>query len=636
MPFMGYDRDRLEVLRSAMRRAVDEIDGRRCDDVAAGDAARVAATIRRSLADHWLQLLDGLLGCVAFEQRTPAHLDDGDLRNAWLLAVQAAGWQVVTDPEAGWFADPTGRVPTEHEVRALAEALAHGELGDLLDTPSELIWLTSTMHSVVADPVLSAAFRDILGGDERWAYVFDHLGGDRGRAAQRMLDDPDDPNDTDLAGHVRRFDDAIAALTAVYAAGPHGGRGAWYPSVTHCTEPYTAALILDNLGATLAASVLAAVAHDVVERWYDPSSPTAPWRDQHWGGDNTADLVFRVLAQRPSAATSFLLLAADRPELVFLTAEHDDVVNALIVAGTDPASTDPAEAGRIVTNMIGYLRDPGWQVSPTRDGVTLNAHAIMGSVIAPWLLQFGSRSDDWAWTPDDGDSALRWVISDAAAMARLGEARGQWQHQIAEASLIGRDGRIDEHALHELADMCAQLELALRDQEIDDAASARLFADVAFFIGELVVPMAFQTTTGGVVADVAVAAISPVVRAWMEDQGWIPPNEAEARDQAQTRFGSRLIDTGVIAVVGAVGQLVERGVLPAAVLDRLELDLGPESGDVDGHGDGHGGCTAEEAARRLRAFVTDLELELDPLTYESLLLVADVFAGPVVGRIACG
>ena len=619
MPYMGYDRDHLEALRRAMRRAADELGDRRCADPLALDAMRVASAVRTGLQTEWLPLLDGILGCVALEQRSPVWLSSSDLRNIVLLQAQAAGWQILTDPLNGSLSAPI----TEAEARAIATALADEDLDDLLDSDAEVVWLTAAMTTIGGNPTLAAAFTDAFGGafggDAAWAALLDHLGLERAGWADRLSRDP---NDERASTRMRVLDQAMAALAAIYAAGPHEGHRGWYPTVTQHIEPYTAALLVGHLD--LGREMLAAVAHDLLRRWYDAPFGVL-WVDQHYAGDNAADLLFALLVAEPGAPTAFLRRAAERPELVLLTAQYDHNVKALLLAGTSPEHIDPADAGRVIVPIIDALRAPGWQYAAGHDGFTRTAPAIIGSVIAPWLLQFGPRASQWQWTADDADDALRWVIDDPATALALVDAMQRWRNHIASTELIADDGRIDEDALHDLAEMVVQLEVAFRDEEVDDAADARFWSDLGFAVAELVIPALFANPAAGLAADLTVAALSPAVQGALQRFGVIAPGEDEARQEAQRRFGSRLTDTAVIAVIATVGHLIDSGLLPPDALDGLD----PVAGGPDG-------CGPAETGRRLRDFVTGLEPQLDPLTYESLLLVTDVFAGPAVGRIICG
>ncbi|MFM2073083.1 MAG: hypothetical protein RLZZ623_3347 [Actinomycetota bacterium] len=620
---MGYDRDRLAALRAAMHRSVDELDRISPIDPAATSAARSVSTIRTTLRDRWLPVIDSILGCVALDGRSPVHLDSSDLRNAWLLEMQTLGWQVLADPiDLAEPFDPSD--VTVGAVAALGSALAEGDLERLLDTPDELAWLTRVLRSVADDAVLLSTFRTAIGGDATWAAVLDHLGRARAAADQQT---EWHPHDFARRDHLRSVDDAIGAVVEIYAAGPHGGHRAWVPTVVQLVEPYTAALLLQHLQMyrPLNATTLALICHQLLLRWFDAPIDANPWVDQYWGGDNTADVLFPLLSAQPAAAAAFLRRVAERPELVLVSAQHDRLVENLLLVGTSPENMNPDDAGRVLRSMIGYIRLPEANIRLARDGVTTSAHAILGSVIAPWLMQFGARADEWAWNADDGDEVLRWVLADADGAARLADATKQWQRRATTWQLIGDDGRIDDRALNDVATMFEQIDRAFRDAQIAAAAETLFWTNTAFWLAQTLASSLVEATPAAPIASSAISMVSTRVRSALEDQH-VLASAAAVRADARATYHSRLMDTAVIAVIACVGTLIDNGMLPADALEPLDLTAGSA---------GSTRCTAEETGRRLRLFVASLEPDLDPLTYESLLLVTDVFAGPLVSRLLC-
>jgi hypothetical protein len=592
MPFMGFDREHLQSLRRSMRRAAAELAAVRSDDPDARESVATARSVCAVLTFDWLPVIDAILTCVA--------LDDG------------GGWQVIADPLPG----PGGVAVTADEARELVAWL----LGDHLEgavSNADLVRLADTLDAIAGDRALTGAFRDAIGDDHHWARLLDHVGIVRAGVADVLSRDP---HDGALATSIAALDRALGALATTYASGPHDGHHAWYPTVVQYVEPYTAALLITHLD--LGSRMLAAVSDDVLRRWFDAGFERQ-WADQYYGGDNAADLLFVKLAADPVAAAAFLLRTADRPELVLLTAQHDHHVEALLVTGTSPTNMSAADAGRVIVPMIAYVRAPGWQFAGMRDGVTGSAPAILGGVVAPWLLQFGPRAAQWHWSADDGDDAIRWLIDDPAAAEHLLTAVEQWSGGSWSTGLIADDGSVRAEALHDLAAMVVHLDLAFRDAEITAGAEARLWTSIGVVVAELVVPALFTNPAVGLGVDVAVTALSPAVGAALRRNGVLPANEDEARRSADDRFGSRLTETAVVAVMTTVGHLVDAGQLRPEVLERLDLT------GVDGS------CPAAETNRRLREFVMGLEGDLDPLTFESLLIVTDVFAGPVIGPLAC-
>lgn len=606
--YLGYDRELLGALRSAMRRSRDELRGLRSDDPDAIDALRVVASGRSLLDEVWLPVLDGLMSCTALDQRRPVRLELGDLRAAVLLDRQGRGWQITTDPlETGAGVV----VPLVDEARAIGVRLADDtEMWDV----AELSWLIDRLRAIAAEPMASSALRAQLDG-AAWAVVFDRIGLDRLRQSHLLAGDPDH----DIAATRRdQLDQLIAVLADVYSSGPHTGHAPWYPTVAGDLDPYSAALLLTALD--LDPRVAAGAAVDVLTSWLDGHDQHRWWADQFSAGDNAADLLFRWLATDGEAAQSFVERASARPDLLFRTAHLDASVVAVLVAGTSPDRVGPSDAGAVIRPLLAWAHQQDSSLGPVTDGGVDDVRAVLAPVVAGWLFQMGPRADDWGWNPDEADAALRWVIADEVAAAELVSSLDAWHRQLAATPLLVADGRLDDVALHDLASVFAQLQVAMRDEELADAAAARFWADATFMVGQLLVS---ALVPGGpavsVAADLALSGVSPISQQWLQRHG-LPHDPDEAAAEIGARFGSRTSDTAVVAVVGVVGQLIERGVLPADALDALRLD------DIDTGGDS---CEPAIVDERLHEFVRGLEPSLDPATSNGLLTVLYAFSNPL-------
>ena len=608
---MGFDRENLEALRTAMRRANEQLGNQSCCDPLAMTATHTVVKVRTALQHTWLPVLDGILQCMAMESRVPVQIGANDLQPVWLASRQEMGWQIVTDPMQPLTVSIA-------QATALGTSLADGDLDELLDTEAELMWLAGVLAIIADDPALTVAFRHAFDGDEPWAEVFARIGGAHGDAGQHLAFNPGTVEDQQ---RLELLEQLIDSLAVTYASGAHAGRAGFYPTVITLVEPYTAALIVGHI--SLTPQMLAAASTDILSRWYRAFPDRFVYPDLAGPGPNTADILFAALAADSTAATAFLLLVNDHPELLLRTAHDDGNVELLLIAGTNPGHVSAALAGQILVPLIETIGF--WSVGALGAAVRGEDLApVMGSVFAPWLLQLGPRADEFGWDKDQGDLVLGWLLANGAA-ANLAAGIAGWHDRLASEPLIRDNGTIAIVALNEMLEMFMQLEIAVRDAEIDRAAADRILADTIFYLAETLLPNAARgSVVVGIAADVAMSAAAPEIRSWMEDQGWVPPNAADARSAAQAKFGSRVADVAVITVLGAVGQLIDSGRLPHDVLDRLDLS------DPDG-------CVATETADRLVEFGYSLEADLDPHTYTSVMLIIEAVAGPVaVTSDLCG
>ncbi len=364
--------------------------------------------------------------------------------------------------------------------------------------------------------------------DAAWATTFDDLARRRLELAQLLVDDPEDPA---ARRALASLDAEISAAAARYAAAaPRDGHVRWFPTALLDASPMAAALVLRHL--RLDDRTLAAVAALVLHRWHDGSDHGMRWPDAFAGGDNTADLLFRRLAGRPAAAAAFLERVD--PDELLLAAQFDDSVARLLLAGTSPAHVDEATAGSILRPVLEWLQLHG--VPSATDGATRSAPAIAAAAITPWLADLGPRASRWGWTYDDGDRALRWLLADPAARAAMTDALAGRADDLSEAPMLEPDGRLDDDVVRDLAGTFAQVQLALRDAEIDDAEADALLARLAVDTAGVAISAAAPSGPIGVAADVGVALLTPVAIDALDRWG-IAPSPEGARRRAQLTFG---------------------------------------------------------------------------------------------------
>ena len=454
--------------------------------------------------------------------------------------------------------------------------------------------------------------------DAAWAAAFDELAGRRLDLGQLLVDDPED---AETRRALAALDAEIAAAAARYAAAaPSDGHVRWFPTALLDSSPMAAALVLRHL--RLDDRTLAAIGALVMRRWRDGSDHGIRWPDAFAGGDNTADLLFRLLADRPAAAAAFLERA--RPDEILLAAQFDDSVARLLLTGTSPEQVDEATAGRILRPLLEWLQMYG---APTAtDGATRSAPAIAAAAVTPWLADLGPRAAQWGWSYDDGDRTLRWLLDDRAARTAMTDGLVARQDDLHEVPLLELDGRVDDELVRDLAGTFAQVQLALRDAEIAAADADALLARLAVDTAGVLVSAAAPSGPLGLTADVGVALLTPVALDALDRWG-VAPSPDGARRRAKQTFGDRAVDTAVMAVTGIVGAAVARGDLPPGTLDRLELEglAGPTAAS----------CTPREVSDRLHAFVADLEPLTDPATHNALLTVLYAFANPLSDAQLC-
>ena len=347
------------------------------------------------------------------------------------------------------------------------------------------------------------------------------------------------------------------------------------------------------------------------------------WIDQRSTAGNAADLLFEWLATDPAAARLFVRRVADHPELLFLTAHDDRSVADVLSAGTDPSVMSIVESGQTIRPLIDWATTHDTSLAPDLDGGVENIRSVMATAVGPWLMQFSSRADDWSWTASEADGALRWTIGDQTAAAELAVSMEGWQRVLANTRLIDAEGRVDDSALRDLAGMFAALQVALHDEEIADTVAAGFWSDNVVPFGAILVS---AMVPGGPVinalADLTLAATSPTAQRWLQQNGVLRERD-DATAVADARFSTRSASTQVIAVVGAVGRLIDEGKLPPDTLEDLQLDDPPPAQSE---------CESEEVDARLHQFISGLAASTDPTTYDALLAVTGAFGNSLVDR----
>lgn len=174
--------------------------------------------------------------------------------------------------------------------------------------------------------------------------------------------------------------------------------------------------------------------------------------------------------------------------------------------------------------------------------------------------------------------------------------------------------------------MFAALQVALHDEEIADTVAAGFWSDNVVPFGAILVS---AMVPGGPVisalADLTLAATSPTAQRWLQQNG-VLRDRNDVTAVADARFSSRSAGTQVIAVVGAVGRLIDEGKLPADTLESLRLDDGVPA---------DAGCESEMIDAQLHEFVSGLAASTDPAAYDALLAVTGAFGNSLSTAQQC-
>jgi hypothetical protein len=462
--------------------------------------------------------------------------------------------------------------------------------------------------------------------DTEWIALFDEFGERHLFLAGLVRDDPTNPELVAEWDHLER---SIAAAATEYAAAAASGRSAdgmrWFHPALLQVSPYAAALVMRHL--RLDDATLALMSNLVVRRARSGGpEPGTRWPDHAASTDRTADIVFALLTTRPEAATAFLLRVS--PDELLRSAWSSERVRDLLMVGTAPERVDEQTAGEILRPLLEFL----WtaHVPHTIEHVQLGIPAAVAPAVAPWLLDLGARAEHWGWTHADGTRSLRHLLADHGTVAALTPAMSAWRSRIGQIRFLDDEGRLATDVVDELATMFVQVDLAMRDAEVDIAEREAFLVDaVAMTVGNLVVPLVPGGPATKVAADKAADVAPELVTSLLGRWGWVTDLDQAERD-AQARFGGSQALTAVVAVTAFVAQAVERGDLPAVALDRLEaLALGEVRG-------GSGAtCVAREVSDRLHRYVRELGPLASPSVAHALHAVVSTFSSPSAVEQQC-
>lgn len=405
MGLLAYNPERVAFLRIRLRAAADELRAVRTDDPAACDAMRSMRLIQTEIEQVWLPLVTRILESSALTGpwwRTA--LSGLGLEHALVKVMsEGYGWSVQLDR-----LDDDASIVTAAEARALGALLNETDFESLAADRERLRWLSRQLAIIARSPALSLEF---LANFHAWHHLTYVLGREHARH-----DRPEISGIFDGLMGMWKHQLAPHTLTASKSA----TLDSLLPAIEDA-DPYVQALMVRSL--RLDAITVATLTHELLTRWLtlknDRAAPETMDREVV-AGRNAGDLLLPLLLDDPAACVWFTELMSRDPALLFETLNDPDVAYQVVLIGTDPSHTSAAAAGDAVLAILDYFR-----VDPySRDGFDTDGHpgeygAFLGSLVAPWLLQFTMVNDDWDASPGTKAALLRVALRDEDAMQRL-------------------------------------------------------------------------------------------------------------------------------------------------------------------------------------------------------------------------
>lgn len=393
-------------------------------------------------------------------------------------------------------------------------------------------------------------------------------------------------------------------------------------------DPYMAAVLLGHLG--LRGTELAVAAERLLRRWHagPPSDDGRQvWTDRALAGPDAGDFVAERLARDPVAARELVLRTVTDPEVLFEAVVSTERLTRLLQVALDPANLDTASAGRVVPVLVAATFQHAQLTRSQTDPECASAQAALAPALAPWLLQFGPRSPDWDWSPDDADRALRSVLADPDGLAALLDAHLVWTDRAAALATSGPDGP-DLRGLDEIAAALEQIRLGAADVRLESAEHEAWLVGQVLDVGETLI--GFAPLPGGFLAGRLFSYRIHQERRKMEIQlrrlGVI--GEEPGRVERELALAGDLDRAAtVLAVVGdATSRLVADGRLTADAAAGLTAALPVQPAT---------GCATANVREVLLARLEALGHDVDPGAREALLAVVLTFTTDAGDRRLC-
>lgn len=569
MGTLAYDPDRLALLANALGWAGDALGALSSGDAEAQPALAVAGAAGAAL-DGWRVTALTLAGCGVLTDYQPVSPTTPDLAHAaeYVLA-QLYGWRLSTDPTgSSWF------VPPAMEAAALGHLISTGQLS--LETPEQIATLQGRLDAVLADPTGRSAFSNNL-TPEGAADIADQLAAARAVAlAPLLVDTTEMPELPDDIGRQVAAVDSILGHLAVVVVDPDEPLGS-ARELLALMRPYTAALVIQHLPAPSA--VIGELALDTMTRYvasFESDGAPTEWElpDSRFIG--IGDLLLpKVAAGDASVANDVLHRLMDlNPSTILDTVRYPTSTTDLVVRATDPAAIDITTAGGTVRRYLDFLSEPmAHPTLPSSMYSTLSAwDAQIGElapVIAPWLLQFTSRTSEWDWSDQEADDTLGWILEDDNVLEALLGRAGEWS-----AGAVFSDPGDDPDALarnlEAAGSMVGEMQAFLDRYATDVAQAAQAQWD--FFVG--LVPKAVGKAVGAVpigkVPGTIIVKGTPYAVGFFSDlaqeKGWLgaPRPLQEVLNGIQLNSDHSVAIAAYLALGAMTDALVASGTLPAS------------------------------------------------------------------------
>lgn len=545
---LGYDPDLVDALQRAMRRALDELDLVHCADVEATAAMQQVLRCRSLLADTWLPFVDGLLRCRAMDGYQPVRIDAGDLLGTWLAAAIPAGWRILSDPlfVSGLAVSGAPAAITPDQARALGEALSGATDGESLDA-DEIAWLASTLGGIAADADLRAAFLPAL-TTAGWTALCNQLARNRQLQMTAALLYDGRASAAERTG----WADIDAVFAALGAALVSNHEVHPFSDATLLVEddmtPLAAALLVQHLD--LDADTLAALTRQLVQRERVLIDTTAETQL----GPRAADLLLATIARTPRAATAYVLLTIDDPDLLLESSFDPQLGVQVATLGTDPTNMTADQAEHTVPQLVRWFLD----ASRTANSLVYNPALASGAaeVIAPYLLPLLRSTDDgWGVPARERRAVQQLVIGDSRAFDRLLAKRDQIAATLG-TPLSGGDAEARIAAVRDIADVLAFIDTMQRAQVIGQAQDAQAEWELMWALvgsGQNALPI------NGMITGAATAMVRDVV----ERAGWAPGSVDQARTHSLDHFDAITTVACATLVAATFDEMVEAGRIPS-------------------------------------------------------------------------
>jgi hypothetical protein len=566
MGTLAYDPGRLGMVATGLGGAADALGALSCGDPEAQPALAVAGAAADAL-DGWRLTALALAGCGVLTDYRPLGPATPDLAHAaeHVLA-QLYGWRLTTDPTGTSWS-----VPPAMEAAALGHLISTGQVD--LETPEQIAVLQGRLDAVLADPTGRSAFANNLTPDGAAALVA-VLGHHRAGLVERAGGPPAVAAGADAEALAR-----IASIDAVLRSIANTVIDVHQPvavaqAALAAMSPYGAALLISKLDAP--DQLILQLSEHTMARYF-----TAFGTDEAASGSQLpdglgfgiGDLLFpRVTTLPPALTARFVMtLGAMSHELLTHTVHDVGVTSALVARATDPAVMSAEQAGMVLVPLLRFLRNP--PPTPTAPANVDWLHEAvngmrpqLGGLIAPWLMQFSGRPQDWNWDEEEAAQTFVFVIEDHESWATLQAQADRWDDAILLAG--GRDVGDIQINLEELGFLIGGLNRLLTTRAGQQAAADRMLWDLFVRQAPMIVNQGFKSA--GVVgvparllAKVSQFAISTGARA-LEERGapGVPPPLEDTLRELELGADETLAFAAYLGMGIKIEALIDLGRLP--------------------------------------------------------------------------